>query len=67
MTLKEIALAANAVSKLEMYSRFRSSEKMEETHYYDEETGLWLERGVLLFRPRPKKDWAQRDVLQVEG
>lgn len=67
MTLKEIALAANGVSKLEMYSRFRSSEKMAETHYYDEETGLWLERGILLFRPVPKKAEAPRDILQVEG
>lgn len=65
MTLKEIALAANGVSKLQMH--FFAGKDAEKTHYYDEETGLWIERGILLFRPVPKKAEAPRDILQVEG
>lgn len=60
----DIARGANGKTWAEMKIR-KLIDQPSETHYLDDLTDLWIPRGILLFRRRPKK--AERDTMQLEG
>jgi hypothetical protein len=61
----DVARAAGGLSMTELRRRGVQS-PLDDTHWLDEHTDLWIPRGVLLCRPWRKKKLA-RDTMQLEG
>lgn len=61
----DVARAAGGMTITEMRRR-GIAVPLDETHWLDEHTDLWIPRGVLLFRPWRKKQ-TERDTMQLEG
>jgi hypothetical protein len=61
----EIAIAAGGLTLMGWRLNGGTGDINDE-RYQDPVTKMWIPRGILLWRPRPKGQ-EQRDVLQVEG
>lgn len=61
----EVARAAGGLSIAEL-RRQHGAVDLNDTHYLDEHTDLWIPHGVLLFRPWRRRQ-PVRDTMQLEG